>query len=103
MSRASSNTRLRSASLEPGGGSNASSRSHSVVSASPRSASPEKEVALDNVVSIARPPAAVEKERRMLLTKIGSLQNAHASKDEKMEFMESHINELTEEIRRKTK
>ncbi|XP_065176892.1 coiled-coil domain-containing protein 186-like isoform X2 [Sycon ciliatum] len=54
-------------------------------------------------VSIQRPPAVIEKERRMLLSKIGSLQNSHASKDEKMEFMESHIIELTEEIRRKTR
>ena len=95
--RGSSRSRSRSQSLDPGAGP------QTPQVAIQRSPSPEKPMVSSGVVTIARPPAVVEKERRMLLNKIGSLQNSHASKDEKLEFLESHISELTEEIKRKTK
>ena len=45
----------------------------------------------------------VEVDKQMLIEKIVRLQKAHARKNEKMEFMEDHINQLLEEIRKKTK
>ena len=39
----------------------------------------------------------------MLIERIVRLQKAHARKNEKIEFMEDHIKQLVEEIRKKTK
>jgi hypothetical protein len=45
----------------------------------------------------------VEIDKQILVEKIVRLQKAHARKNEKMEFMEDHISQLLEEIRKKTK
>lgn len=42
-------------------------------------------------------------DKSILVERILRLQKAHARKNEKMEFMEDHIKQLVEEIRKKTK
>ncbi|XP_029395042.1 coiled-coil domain-containing protein 186 isoform X2 [Mus pahari] len=44
-----------------------------------------------------------EVDKAMLIERIVKLQKAHARKNEKIEFMEDHIKQLVEEIRKKTK
>ncbi|XP_060624440.2 coiled-coil domain-containing protein 186 [Anolis sagrei] len=44
-----------------------------------------------------------EVDKTILIERIVRLQKAHARKNEKMEFMEDHIKQLVEEIRKKTK
>nr|KAF6455139.1 coiled-coil domain containing 186 [Rousettus aegyptiacus] len=44
-----------------------------------------------------------EVDKAMLIERIVRLQKAHARKNEKIEFMEDHIKQLVEEIRKKTK
>lgn len=44
-----------------------------------------------------------EVDKAMLIDRIVRLQKAHARKNEKIEFMEDHIKQLVEEIRKKTK
>lgn len=44
-----------------------------------------------------------EVDKAMLIERIVRLQKAHARKNEKIEFMEDHIRQLVEEIRKKTK
>lgn len=44
-----------------------------------------------------------EVDKAMLIERIVRLQKAHARKHEKIEFMEDHIKQLVEEIRKKTK
>ncbi|XP_069835851.1 coiled-coil domain-containing protein 186 isoform X2 [Dendropsophus ebraccatus] len=44
-----------------------------------------------------------EVDKAVLIERIIRLQKAHARKNEKMEFMEDHIKQLVEEIRKKTK
>ncbi|RMC11373.1 hypothetical protein DUI87_11492 [Hirundo rustica rustica] len=44
-----------------------------------------------------------EVDKAVLVERILRLQKAHARKNEKMEFMEDHIKQLVEEIRKKTK
>ena len=44
-----------------------------------------------------------EVDRQLLMDKIVRLQKAHARKNEKMEFMEDHINQLIVEVKKKTK
>ncbi|KAM6184777.1 coiled-coil domain-containing protein 186 [Rhynchocyon petersi] len=44
-----------------------------------------------------------EVDKTMLIERIVRLQKAHARKNEKIEFMEDHIKQLVEEIRKKTK
>ncbi|XP_007435756.1 coiled-coil domain-containing protein 186 [Python bivittatus] len=44
-----------------------------------------------------------EVDKTVLIERIVRLQKAHARKNEKMEFMEDHIKQLVEEIRKKTK
>lgn len=44
-----------------------------------------------------------EVDKSVLVERILRLQKAHARKNEKMEFMEDHIKQLVEEIRKKTK
>ncbi|XP_006831437.1 PREDICTED: uncharacterized protein C10orf118 homolog isoform X2 [Chrysochloris asiatica] len=44
-----------------------------------------------------------EVDKAMLIERIVRLQKAHARKNEKLEFMEDHIKQLVEEIRKKTK
>lgn len=45
----------------------------------------------------------VEVDKQMLLDKIVRLQKAHARKNEKIEFMEDHINQLVADIQKKTR
>lgn len=45
----------------------------------------------------------VEVDKQMLIEKIVKLQRTNARKSEKMEFMEDHINQLLEEIRKKSR
>ena len=45
----------------------------------------------------------VEIDKQVLMEKIVRLQKAHARKNEKMEFMEDHINQLLKEVRKKTR
>ncbi len=44
-----------------------------------------------------------EVDKAVLVERIVRLQKAHARKHEKIEFMEDHIKQLVEEIRKKTK
>ena len=44
-----------------------------------------------------------EVDKAVLIERIIRLQKAHARKNEKIEFMEDHIKQLVEEIRKKTK
>ena len=45
----------------------------------------------------------VEVDKQMLIEKIVKLQKAHARKSEKIEFMDDHINQLLEEVKKKAK
>ena len=45
----------------------------------------------------------VEIDKQMLMEKIVKLQRAHARKNDKLEFMEDHINQLLNEVKRKAK
>ena len=45
----------------------------------------------------------LDSEKTLLVDRICSLQQLHARKDDKMEFFEGHVHQLTEEIKRKTK
>lgn len=44
-----------------------------------------------------------EVDKAVLVERIVRLQKAHARKNEKIEFLEDHIKQLVEEIRKKTK
>lgn len=44
-----------------------------------------------------------EVDKAVLIDRIVRLQKAHARKNDKIEFMEDHIKQLVEEIRKKTK
>lgn len=44
-----------------------------------------------------------EVDKAVLVERIVRLQKSHARKQEKIEFMEDHIKQLVEEIRKKTK
>lgn len=45
----------------------------------------------------------LDTEKTLLVDRICSLQQLHARKDDKMEFFEGHVHQLTEELKRKTK
>ena len=45
----------------------------------------------------------IEVDKQMLIEKIVKLQKAHARKSEKIEFMDDHINQLLEEVKKKSK
>ena len=45
----------------------------------------------------------IEVDKQMLIEKIVKLQKAHARKSEKIEFMDDHINQLLEEVKKKAK
>ena len=45
----------------------------------------------------------LDSEKTLLVDRICSLQQLHAKKDDKMEFFEGHVQQLTQELRRKTK
>ena len=45
----------------------------------------------------------IEVDKQMLIEKIVKLQKAHARKNEKIEFMDDHINQLLEEVKKKAK
>lgn len=61
--------------------------------------SPENQSASSVVVVDSFP----EVDKAVLVERIVRLQKAHARKNEKIEFMEDHIKQLVEEIRKKTK
>ena len=48
-------------------------------------------------------PPPVEPNRQMLIERIVKLQRAHARKNEKIDFLEEHVNQLLNEIKKKTK
>lgn len=45
----------------------------------------------------------MEPSKKLLVDKICRLQKIHAKKNEKLEFMEEHINALVDEIQKKTR
>ena len=45
----------------------------------------------------------IEVDKQMLIEKIVKLQKAHARKSEKIEFMDDHINQLLEKVKKKSK
>ncbi len=45
----------------------------------------------------------IEVDKQMLIEKIVKLQKAHAKKSEKIEFMDDHISQLLEEVKKKAK
>lgn len=62
--------------------------------------SPESQSGTPSVMVVDSFP---EVDKAMLVERIVRLQKAQARKQEKIEFMEDHIRQLVEEIRRKTK
>lgn len=45
----------------------------------------------------------IEVDKKVLVDRICKLQRLHAKKNEKIEFMEEHINHLTEDLQKKSK
>ncbi|KAG9462066.1 hypothetical protein GDO78_014973 [Eleutherodactylus coqui] len=57
----------------------------------------------ENMGTVATVDNFPEVDKAVLIERIVRLQKAHARKNEKIEFMEDHIKQLVEEIRKKTK
>uniref|UniRef100_A0AAY4DEN8 Coiled-coil domain-containing protein 186 n=1 Tax=Denticeps clupeoides TaxID=299321 RepID=A0AAY4DEN8_9TELE len=79
------------------GSRSSSSGSLNVRGSSTEERSPEGQPATSTVDSFP------EVDKAVLVERIVRLQKAHARKNEKIEFMEDHIRQLVEEIRKKTK
>ncbi|NXR25075.1 CC186 protein, partial [Cinclus mexicanus] len=77
------------------------SRSSSSGSLNARSSNEDRSP--ENTGSAAAVDSFPEVDKAVLVERILRLQKAHARKNEKMEFMEDHIKQLVEEIRKKTK
>ncbi|XP_053305995.1 coiled-coil domain-containing protein 186 [Spea bombifrons] len=77
------------------------SRSSSSGSLNARSSNEDRSP--ENSGSSAAVDSFPEVDKAMLIERIVRLQKAHARKNEKIEFMEDHIKQLVEEIRKKTK
>ncbi|NXD08405.1 CC186 protein, partial [Nothocercus nigrocapillus] len=82
-------------------GSSMGSRSSSSGSLNARSSNEDRSP--ENTASAAAVDSLPEVDKSVLIERIVRLQKAHARKNEKMEFMEDHIKQLVEEIRKKTK
>ncbi|NWJ07050.1 CC186 protein, partial [Crypturellus undulatus] len=82
-------------------GSSMGSRSSSSGSLNARSSTEDRSP--ENTSSAATVDSLPEVDKSVLIERIVRLQKAHARKNEKMEFMEDHIKQLVEEIRKKTK
>lgn len=76
------------------------SRSSSSGSLNARSSNEDRSPENSGSVAVDHFP---EVDKTILIERIVRLQKAHARKNEKMEFMEDHIKQLVEEIRKKTK
>ncbi|XP_030132313.4 coiled-coil domain-containing protein 186 isoform X1 [Taeniopygia guttata] len=77
------------------------SRSSSSGSLNARSSAEDRSP--ENTGSAVAVDSFPEVDKAVLVERILRLQKAHARKNEKMEFMEDHIKQLVEEIRKKTK
>ncbi|NWH95067.1 CC186 protein, partial [Aegithalos caudatus] len=77
------------------------SRSSSSGSLNARSSNEDRSP--ENTGSAVAGDSFPEVDKAVLVERILRLQKAHARKNEKMEFMEDHIKQLVEEIRKKTK
>ncbi|KFV74712.1 Uncharacterized protein C10orf118 [Dryobates pubescens] len=77
------------------------SRSSSSGSLNARSSNEDRSP--ENTGSAVAVDSFPEVDKSVLVERILRLQKAHARKNEKMEFMEDHIKQLVEEIRKKTK
>uniref|UniRef100_A0A8C3RXR8 Coiled-coil domain containing 186 n=1 Tax=Chelydra serpentina TaxID=8475 RepID=A0A8C3RXR8_CHESE len=77
------------------------SRSSSSGSLNARSSNEDRSP--ENTGSSGAADSFPEVDKAVLVERIVRLQKAHARKNEKMEFMEDHIKQLVEEIRKKTK
>ncbi|NXV58248.1 CC186 protein, partial [Molothrus ater] len=77
------------------------SRSSSSGSLNARSSTEDRSP--ENTGSAVAVDSFPEVDKAVLVERILRLQKAHARKNEKMEFMEDHIKQLVEEIRKKTK
>ncbi|OCT71269.1 coiled-coil domain-containing protein 186 [Xenopus laevis] len=77
------------------------SRSSSSGSLNARSSNEDRSP--ENTSSSAQGDSFPEVDKAILIERIIRLQKAHARKNEKIEFMEDHIKQLVEEIRKKTK
>ncbi|CAM5129936.1 unnamed protein product [Eretmochelys imbricata] len=77
------------------------SRSSSSGSLNARSSNEDRSP--ENTGSSGAADSFPEVDKAILIERIVRLQKAHARKNEKMEFMEDHIKQLVEEIRKKTK
>ncbi|KAI1236185.1 hypothetical protein IHE44_0001462, partial [Lamprotornis superbus] len=77
------------------------SRSSSSGSLNARSSNEDRSP--ENTGSAVAVDSFPEVDKAVLVERILRLQKAHARKNEKMEFMEDHIKQLVEEIRKKTK
>ncbi|KFQ10580.1 CC186 protein, partial [Haliaeetus albicilla] len=77
------------------------SRSSSSGSLNARSSNEDRSP--ENIGSSVAVDSFPEVDKSILVERILRLQKAHARKNEKMEFMEDHIKQLVEEIRKKTK
>ncbi|KAK2530641.1 Ccdc186 [Columba guinea] len=77
------------------------SRSSSSGSLNARSSTEDRSP--ENTGSAGAVDSFPEVDKAVLVERILRLQKAHARKNEKMEFMEDHIKQLVEEIRKKTK
>ncbi|XP_051002925.1 coiled-coil domain-containing protein 186 [Acomys russatus] len=77
------------------------SRSSSSGSLNARSSAEDRSP--ENTSSSVAVDSFPEVDKAMLIERIVRLQKAHARKNEKIEFMEDHIRQLVEEIRKKTK
>lgn len=82
-------------------GSSMGSRSSSSGSLNARSSNEDRSP--ENTGSSVAVDSFPEVDKSVLVERILRLQKAHARKNEKMEFMEDHIKQLVEEIRKKTK
>ncbi|NXX92082.1 CC186 protein, partial [Centropus bengalensis] len=82
-------------------GSSMGSRSSSSGSLNARSSNEDRSP--ENTGSSGAVDSFPEVDKAVLVERILRLQKAHARKNEKMEFMEDHIKQLVEEIRKKTK
>ncbi|NWH74328.1 CC186 protein, partial [Piaya cayana] len=82
-------------------GSSMGSRSSSSGSLNARSSNEDRSP--ENTGSSGAVDSFPEVDKSVLVERILRLQKAHARKNEKMEFMEDHIKQLVEEIRKKTK
>lgn len=82
-------------------GSSMGSRSSSSGSLNARSSAEDRSP--ENTGSSVVVDSFPEVDKAMLIERIVRLQKAHARKNEKIEFMEDHIKQLVEEIRKKTR